>query len=90
MCNSATEPNCYRHRVLGLLRGRFDTVSQTRPGATPFLYSFDTKSTCFLPAADNQSCARLHLPMNEGIDLLGASAPTPLTAANGGERSGHL
>jgi hypothetical protein len=43
MCSSATKPDCYRHRVLGLPRGRFDTVSRIRRGAALFLCDFDTK-----------------------------------------------
>ncbi|KAF8694235.1 hypothetical protein HU200_038369 [Digitaria exilis] len=43
MCSSATKPDCYRHRVLGLPRGGLEAVSQIRRGAAVFLYDFDTK-----------------------------------------------
>jgi hypothetical protein len=43
MCNSATKPECYRHRVLGLPRGRLEAVSRIRRGAAVFLYDFDAK-----------------------------------------------
>lgn len=43
MCNSATKPDCYRHRVLGLPRGKLDAVSRIRRGAAVFLYDFDAK-----------------------------------------------
>ncbi|XP_066337168.1 uncharacterized protein [Miscanthus floridulus] len=43
MCNGATKPECYRHRVLGLPRGRLDAVSRIRRGAAVFLYDFDAR-----------------------------------------------
>jgi len=43
MCSGATKPDCYRHRVLGLPRGRLEAVSRIRRGAALFLYDFDTK-----------------------------------------------
>ena len=43
MCNGATKPECYRHRVLGLPRGRLDAVSRIRRGAAVFLYGFDAR-----------------------------------------------
>ncbi|KAG8090610.1 hypothetical protein GUJ93_ZPchr0011g28329 [Zizania palustris] len=43
MCNSATKVECYKHRVLGLPRGRLDSVSQIKRGTTLFLYDFDAK-----------------------------------------------
>ncbi|TVU24602.1 hypothetical protein EJB05_27050, partial [Eragrostis curvula] len=43
MCSGATKPDCYRHQVLGLPRGRLDAVSRIRRGAALFLYDFDIK-----------------------------------------------
>ncbi|OEL16975.1 hypothetical protein BAE44_0022007 [Dichanthelium oligosanthes] len=43
MCNGATKPDCYRHRVLGLPRGKLEAVSRIRRGAAVFLYDFDIK-----------------------------------------------
>nr|CAB3491650.1 unnamed protein product [Digitaria exilis] len=43
MCSSATKPDCYRHRVLGLPRGGLEAVSRIRRGAAVFLYDFDIK-----------------------------------------------
>ncbi|XP_066341561.1 uncharacterized protein [Miscanthus floridulus] len=43
MCNGATKPECYRHRVLGLPHGRLDAVSRIRRGAAVFLYCFDAR-----------------------------------------------
>ncbi|WVZ51451.1 hypothetical protein U9M48_002597 [Paspalum notatum var. saurae] len=43
MCNGATKPDCYRHRVLGLPRGKLEDVSRIRRGAAVFLYDFDAK-----------------------------------------------
>ncbi|RLM58776.1 hypothetical protein C2845_PM18G08690 [Panicum miliaceum] len=43
MCSGATKSDCYRHRVLGLPRGRLEAVSRIQHGAALFLYDFDTK-----------------------------------------------
>ncbi|KAL5204225.1 hypothetical protein ABZP36_009096 [Zizania latifolia] len=43
MCNSVTKAECYRHRVLGLPRGRLASVSRIKRGTTLFLYDFDAK-----------------------------------------------
>ncbi|PAN42826.2 hypothetical protein PAHAL_8G193200 [Panicum hallii] len=43
MCSGTTKSDCYRHRVLGLPRGRLEAVSRIQHGAALFLYEFDTK-----------------------------------------------
>ncbi|CAO2144302.1 unnamed protein product [Urochloa humidicola] len=60
MCNSATKPDCYRHRVLGLPWGRMEVVSRIRRGAAVFLYDFDDKHLYGPYRADS----------NGGVDLV--------------------
>jgi hypothetical protein len=43
VCSSGTKADCYRHRVLGLPRGKLGAVSRIRRGAAVFLYDFDAK-----------------------------------------------
>jgi len=43
VCSGATKADCYRHRVLGLPRGRLEAVSRIRRGAAVFLYDFDAR-----------------------------------------------
>ncbi|RCV38386.1 hypothetical protein SETIT_8G137800v2 [Setaria italica] len=46
MCSSATRPECYRHRVLGLPPGSLEAVSRIQRGAAVFLYDFNAKHLC--------------------------------------------
>uniref|UniRef100_A0A1D1Z0J3 B2 protein n=1 Tax=Anthurium amnicola TaxID=1678845 RepID=A0A1D1Z0J3_9ARAE len=43
LCSTKTKPECYKHRVFGLPKGRLEVVEKIKRGAKLFLFDFERK-----------------------------------------------